>query len=83
MLVILGLLLRGWQPPIKSQYIVILLLTAGSGLGYYLIQNWMWGFCIAGLTFYKDTLVEDFRLVANSYKGLTDINLTKEMIQND
>ena len=37
----------------------------------------MWGFCIAGLTFYKDTLVEDFRLVANSYKGLTDINLTK------
>lgn len=73
MLIILGLLLRNWQPPIKHQYIVILLLCLGSGLGHFMVQNWTWGFCIGGLTYYKDLLVTDFNLVASSFKKILNI----------
>ncbi|WP_235070566.1 hypothetical protein [Turicibacter sp. TJ11] len=81
MLIILGLLLRNWQPPIKHQYIVILLLSIGSLLGNYMIDSWTWGFCIGGLTYYKDLLVTDFNLVASSFKQLLSIG--KEIDPND
>ena len=70
MLIIIGLLLRNWQPPIKSQYIVIILLSLGSILGHFLDGNWTWGFCIGGLTYYKDLLVTDFNQVASSFKEI-------------
>lgn len=81
MLIILGLLLRNWQPPIKHQYIVILLLGIGSLLGHHMIDSWTWGFCIGGLTYYKDLLVTDFNLVASSFKQLLSIG--KEIDPND
>lgn len=81
MLIILGLLLRNWQPPIKHQYIVILLLSIGSLLGNYMIDSWTWGFCIGGLIYYKDLLVTDFNLVASSFKQLLSIG--KEIDPND
>lgn len=35
-----------------------------------MVQNWTWGFCIGGLTYYKDLLVTDFNLVASSFKEI-------------
>lgn len=72
-LIILGMLFKNWQPPIKHQYIVIMLLVLGSTLGFFLVGSWKMGFCIAGLVFYKDELVEEGKLVAKSYKGLKNI----------
>lgn len=65
-LIILGLLLTNWEPPIKDQYTFIILALAGMGLGYVLNCGVHWGFIGAGLVFYKGKLVEEFKLVKES-----------------
>lgn len=65
-LIILGLLLNNWEPPIKDQYTFIILAIAGMALGYILNCGIHWGFIGAGLVFYKGKLVEEFKLVKES-----------------
>jgi hypothetical protein len=65
-LIIIGLLLNNWEPPIKDQYTFIILAIVGMGLGYVLNCGIHWGFIGAGLVFYKGKLVEEFRLVKDS-----------------
>lgn len=72
-LIIMGLLLKNWHPPIKEQYVFIILGIVGMGLGYILNCGIHWGFIGAGLVFYKDKLVEEFRLVKESLGNLKDI----------
>lgn len=72
-LIIIGLLLNNWEPPIKDQYTFIILAIAGMGLGYVLNCGVHWGFIGAGLVFYKGKLVEEFKLVKESL-----IDLKKE-----
>ena len=80
LLVILGLLLKNWQPPIqKQQYIVMALLVMGAILGHFMIDSWAYGVCLAGLVFYKDKLVEEIKLVTNSYENLKEeVDVTKK-----
>lgn len=76
-LIILGLLLNNWKPPIKDQYTFIILGIAGIGLGYLLGCGVYWGFIGSGLVFYKGKLVEEFKLVKESLSNLNEIKETK------
>lgn len=78
-LTILGLLLNNWKPPIKEQYVFIMLGVAGMILGYVLKCGIAWGFIWAGLVFYKGKLVEEFKLVKES---LSNIKELREVTKN-
>lgn len=74
-LIVGGLYLKNWQPPIKKQYIALALLIGGAVLGHLLVSSWAYGFLIAGLVYYKDELVEEVRDVRESFteiKGETE-----------
>ena len=73
-LMICGLLLSSWEPPIKSQYKFLILAVIGVALGILLGCGGIYGFIGAGLIFYKDKLVEEVRLVRESF---IDINRKK------
>lgn len=69
-LIICQILFSNWQPPIKAQYQLILLGLIGIGLAYFLNLSLIWGFCCAGLVFYKGELVEEFKLVVECYRAI-------------
>ncbi len=73
-LMICGLLLTNWEPPIKAQYKFMILAVIGVALGVWLGCGCIYGFIGAGLIFYKDKLVEEVRLVRESF---IDINRKK------
>lgn len=73
-LMICGLLLTNWEPPIKAQYRFMILAVVGVILGIWLGCGSIYGFIGAGLIFYKDKLVEEVRLVKESF---IDINRKK------
>ena len=73
-LMICGLLLTNWEPPIKAQYRFMILAIVGVILGIWLGCGSIYGFMGAGLIFYKDKLVEEVRLVKESF---IDINRKK------
>ena len=77
-LIVTGLFLSKWEPPIKKQYIATILLVVGLGLGYFIVDNAAYGFLIAGLVFYKDELVSEIKLVKESV-----IEVKKEKIITD
>lgn len=79
-LIILGLLLNNWKPPIKEQYVFILLGVAGMVLGYLLKCGIAWGFIWAGLVFYKSKMVEEFKLLRES---LTNIQELRKAVNKD
>lgn len=79
-LIILGLLLNNWKPPIKEQYVFILLGVAGMILGYLLKCGIAWGFIWAGLVFYKSKMVEEFKLLKES---LTNIQELRKAVNKD
>lgn len=82
-LIILGLLLNNWKPPIKDQYVFIILGVAGIGLGHLLGCGMYWGFIGAGLVFYKGKLVEEFKLVKDSLGNLNEIKDMKAKPDTD
>ncbi|MDB8439103.1 hypothetical protein [Turicibacter sanguinis] len=65
-LIVEGLFLKKWDPPIKKQYVALILLLSGLGLGHFMVTNAAYGFLIAGLVFYKDELVAEIKLVKDS-----------------
>ena len=65
-LIVEGLFLKKWDPPIKRQYVALILLLSGLALGHFMVTNAAYGFLIAGLVFYKDELVEEIKLVKES-----------------
>lgn len=77
-LIILGLLLNSWKPPIKEQYVFIMLGISGMVLGHILGCGLAWGFVWAGLVFYKSKLVEEFKLVKESLTNLKELREIKE-----
>lgn len=72
LLIVGGLYLKNWQPPIKKQYIAGILLAIGALLGLVIVSNTAYGFLIAGLVYYKDELVEEVRDVRESFDGIKD-----------
>lgn len=72
-LIILGLLLNNWKPPIKEQYVFIILGITGMILGYLLKCGIAWGFIWAGLVFYKSKLVEEFKLIKESITNIQEL----------
>ena len=66
-LMICGLLLTNWEPPIKAQYRFMILAVIGIILGICLGCGGIYGFIGAGLIFYKDKLVEEMKLVKESF----------------
>lgn len=71
-LVILGLWLEKYDPPIKRQWIVTILLIMGSITAYFYIDNSIYGFLIAGLVYYKQDLVAEVKEVLQSYKDIKE-----------
>lgn len=71
-LIIVGLILSNWEPPIKAQYRAMLMITIGGTLGHYLGCGIIWGVIIAGLVFFKDKLVEEVKLVRGSFNDIKD-----------
>lgn len=69
-LIIVGLFLKKWEPPIKKQYIALLLLILGAALGQSILKSYAYGFMLAGLVFFKDALVEEIKLVRNSVSAI-------------
>lgn len=69
-LVILGLWLEKYEPPIKIQWIATILLVVGSISAYLYIDNAIYGFLIAGLVYYKQDLVAEVKEVMQSYKDI-------------
>ena len=65
-LIVTGLFLNKWEPPIKKQYVALMLLVTGLVLGHFMVTNAAYGFLIAGLVFYKDELVSEIKLVKES-----------------
>ena len=65
-LIVEGLFLKKWDPPIKRQYVALILLLSGLALGHIMVTNAAYGFLIARLVFYKDELVEEIKLVKES-----------------
>ena len=77
-LIILGLLLNNWKPPIKEQYVFIIIGVSGMILGYVLKCGITWGFMWAGLVFYKSKLVEEFRLIKESLSNIKELREVSE-----
>ena len=65
-LIVVGLFLKKWEPPIKKQYVALSLLAIGLILGHLMVNYAASGFLMAGLVFYKDELVEEVKLVKES-----------------
>lgn len=80
-LIILGLLLNNWKPPIKEQYVFIMLGISGMILGHILKCGIAWGFIWAGLVFYKSKLVEEFRLIKESLSNIKKLREVKESLE--
>ena len=72
-LTVIGLFLKRWEPPIREQYIVLLLAAAGSCLGYVMLSGFygiLWGIVYSGLVYYTDTLVEEAKAIKDSFIDL-------------
>ena len=65
-LIVVGLFLKKWEPPIRKQYVALSLLALGLILGHFMVNYTAYGFLMAGLVFYKDELVEEVKLVKES-----------------
>ena len=77
LLILMGLYLEKWQPPIKKQFIALALYLAGGLMWHFMIDGWAYGILIAGLVFYKRELVEEIREIKDSFKGI------KQTIEED
>ena len=75
-LIVTGLFLNKWKPPIKKQYIALMLLVTGVAWGHFMVDNPAYGFLIAGLVFYKDELVSEIKLVKESVLDVKNENVT-------
>lgn len=74
LLVIAGLFLEHWQPPIKKQYMALILFALGGTLGWYMDGAiWEYGLLISGLVYYKRELVEEIREIISCFKDTKDI----------
>lgn len=69
-LIVVSLFLKNWQPPMKRQYIAMILLTLGVIFGHLLVNNPAYGFLISGLVFYKDELVQEIKKVMESFTSI-------------
>ena len=65
-LIVVGLFLKKWEPPIKKQYVALSLLAIGLILGHLMVNYAAYGFLMSVLVFYKDELVEEVKLVKES-----------------
>ena len=70
LLILLGLYLEKWQPPIKKQYVALVIFIAGGLMGHFMIKHWAYGILIAGLVYYKNELVEEVKEIKNSFVGI-------------
>ena len=77
LLILMGLYLEKWQPPLKKQFIALALFLAGGLMGHFMINGWAYGILTAGLVFYKRELVEEVKEIKDSFKGI------KQTVQED
>lgn len=80
-LIIVGLFLKRWKPPIKEQYIFILLGLTGITLGYVMLEGFQGsaiGFLVSGLTYYKEALVKEAKEVKESFDILNSLKDKEE-----
>lgn len=73
-LIVIGLFLKDWEPPIKKQYIALSLGILGIALGEIMLESWAYGLLLAGLVFFKDKMVEEIKLVRNSASNIKNEN---------
>lgn len=79
-LIVAGLFLKKWEPPIKKQYVALVLLALGLVLGQLMVNYAAYGFLMAGLVFYKDELVEEVKLVK---EGVIAVNKETDLTNGE
>lgn len=67
-LIVIGVMLNNWQnPPLHRDFQFIILSIVGIGLGLSSIgmniQVALYSFCVSGLVFFKDILIEEITLI--------------------
>lgn len=67
MLIVYNLILKSWDPPIKSQYKALLMIFFGMCCGWYCIDSTVVGMIVGALIYYKHELLDE-------------INATKQLI---
>lgn len=72
LLIVLSVYLTRWEPPIKKQYIALVLFISGALLSFFMVNNWAYGVLIAGLVYYKEELVNEVKVIKNSFNGVKD-----------
>ena len=70
LLIVACVFLERWQPPLKKQYIALILFVLGGGLSYYTLHNLAYGILIAGLVYYKEELVQEVAKVKDSFTSI-------------
>lgn len=70
LLIVLSVYLTRWEPPIKKQYIALVLFISGALLSFFMVSNWAYGVLIAGLVYYKEELVNEVKVIKNSFNGV-------------
>lgn len=76
-LAILGLWLEQFEPPIKKQWIALILMVVGSVSAYYYVGNPSYGFLISGVVYYKKVLVAELCEILSSLNQIKE-STTKE-----
>lgn len=74
MMIIIYLALKNWEPPIKKQYIIIILLITSSFIAYFIDLNVSYAFAISGTIYYKRDIVDEVIAIKNN---LFDMKTTK------
>lgn len=71
-LVLLSLWLTNYQPPLKKQWVALILMLVGCIVGHFILNNWGYGFLISGLVYYKDALAVEIASVLESFKAIRE-----------
>lgn len=71
-LVLLSLWLSNYEPPLKRQWIALILMVVGCFVGYFILDNWGYGFVISGLVYYKNSLAEEISSILKSFKNIKE-----------
>lgn len=74
MMIIIYLILKNWEPPIKKQYIIIMLLSVSSLIAYFRGLNVSYAFAISGTIYYKREIVDEVLAIKNN---LLDMKTSK------
>ena len=77
-LMIFGLFLKQWKPPLPKQVVAGTLLFLGAFLGQHICNTAIIGFIIAGLIYYKHDLIQEVNLTKSCFSDIKEIKQLRD-----